>query len=48
MLIILDSSKNLGLHFFVVSVLMISTHVASESSSALEMRVILAGSIIKS
>lgn len=48
MLIILDSSKNLGLKFFVISALIISTHVASESSSALEIRVILACSIIKS
>lgn len=48
MLIILDSSKNLGLKFFVISGLIISTHVACESSSALEIRVILTGSIIKS
>lgn len=48
MLITLDSSKNLGLKFFVISALVISTHVASENSSALEMRVIPAGSVIKS
>lgn len=48
MLIILDSSKNLGLEFFVIPTLIISTHVASESSSALEIRVIFTGSIIKS
>lgn len=48
MLIILDSSKNHGVEFFVISVLIIPTHVASESSSALEIRVMLPGSIIKS
>lgn len=40
MLIILDISKNLGLKFFVISALIISTRVASESSSALEMRAV--------
>lgn len=48
MLITPDSSKDPGLKFFVISALAVSTRVASESSSALEIRVLLAGSIIKS
>lgn len=48
-LIIPDRSENLGFKFFVVCLRsVISTRIASENSSALEIRVIFAGSIIKS